>query len=149
MIHRLLSRCLQRRNLPLVLLRRINHYQTRKFAIIQCRRKFCSANSDNIEASDYEVAVEEKPLSIRDLLYPNPEDGILKEINSCTKAEELSRFLEDSHLQSHHLFQIIVVYWDIVETAQPQDVLDSLTSRVDKFLDKMTINELSVVFLYL
>jgi hypothetical protein len=123
----------------------VNHIQVQK---INQFRKFSSEFQDETQISEFEVT--ERPFVLKELLYPQSDDAIIKEINACSSLKDFSKFTSESAVKvakKEHVCQLILVLSNHASDLGQQ--LEPIMTRVDELLPEMTANELTSCYLYL
>lgn len=142
MILRVITKCLIRRCSPISWLKRVNQFDLQLESKIsqQPRRLFSSSESEN---KDLDLIYNAKYE-----LYKNCDDPVIASIKKFATLDEIKSFLENcSNLQKEHLCQLTLTLWGSFKQIEiPQSILDSITAKLEPFLDELTVIEACCTF---
>lgn len=116
--------------------------------ILQQPRKLFSSEEQWKNTEDLDVIFNSKYL-----LYPDSGgDAVVESITRLSSVEEFSTFIESSSdLQREQLCQLVLSLWDLKATKEdiPIDMLNNIASKLEPFLDQLTLIEACCCFSYL
>uniref|UniRef100_A0A1A9ZWA2 RAP domain-containing protein n=1 Tax=Glossina pallidipes TaxID=7398 RepID=A0A1A9ZWA2_GLOPL len=94
-------------------------------------------------------------VAIKNLLYDERQDDIMKLLNSCENCAELNKlvFNFDDRLKKEHVIQSVILTWmftsSLTKDAMKENLLKYLLTCLEPYILDLNINEASCTFLYL
>uniref|UniRef100_A0A1A9UNY0 FAST kinase leucine-rich domain-containing protein n=1 Tax=Glossina austeni TaxID=7395 RepID=A0A1A9UNY0_GLOAU len=94
-------------------------------------------------------------VTIKNLLYDERQDDIMKLLNSCENCAELSKLVckFDDRLKKEHVIQSVIMTWiftsSLTKDAMKENLLKYLLTCLEPYIHDLNINKASCAFLYL